>query len=168
MKPNVCTHCGAIDKHFSFQCSLVRKPIKKGDIFKEKEVSYDTNGAPYQAEFRVTNISPSKPTYEKVKVKSGKAKKKSIAPISESQKKRLAEYRIVRDKYMKEHETCQAKVPNVCTGYSLDLHHMGGKIGNMLTNVQYFLAVCRCCHNWIGDNHSSAMNLGLVVERLNK
>lgn len=28
MKPNVCKHCGAIDTHFSFQCSTIRKPIK--------------------------------------------------------------------------------------------------------------------------------------------
>lgn len=28
MKPTVCKHCKAINSHYSFQCSLIRKPIK--------------------------------------------------------------------------------------------------------------------------------------------
>jgi hypothetical protein len=28
-KDNVCKHCGAVNQHFSFQCPVVRKPIKK-------------------------------------------------------------------------------------------------------------------------------------------
>lgn len=34
MKPIICKHCSAVNKHHSFQCSLVRKPIKKSVIGK--------------------------------------------------------------------------------------------------------------------------------------
>lgn len=31
-KPVQCKHCSAINKHHSFQCSLIRKPIKRKEI----------------------------------------------------------------------------------------------------------------------------------------
>lgn len=168
----VLFHARTKDRPSACAIHAPRTPIKKpqvGDTFKETKVSHEEwTGTPYHKEFRVTNISPSKPTYVKVVPKGKTVKKKAIAPISDAQKKRLAEYRIVRDKYMKENPICQARLPIICTNYASEIHHKGGKIGSMLTNVKYFLAVCRACHNWIGNNHASAMNLGLVVERLNK
>lgn len=135
-KPITCSHCKAVNSHYSFQCPTIRKPIKKGKL-----------GTPIGHYTMV--------------------KRKAIAPISDKQKKRLAEYRVVRDDYMANHKWCEAKL-NGCTSIATDLHHKAGKVGALLTDSRYFCALCRSCHTWVGENHSKAKELGLVVDRLDK
>lgn len=132
-KQTVCTHCKAVNSHYSFQCQTIRKPIKKGT-----------------------------PVGNYVM-----AKKKSIAPISEKQKKRLAEYRIVRDAYMANHKWCEAKL-NGCTSIATDLHHKAGKVGKLLTDSRYFCALCRNCHSYLEVNPAEAKKLGFSLDRLDK
>lgn len=152
MKPTVCRHCGSINTHYSFQCPTIRKPIarvsKNNNIVSNLKVgdTFETKEGPC----RIVEIE-----------------KTPIAPISKQQKKRLAEYRIIRDQFMKEHPMCQAFLSG-CTGRSGDLHHKAGKIGKLLTDVRYFMAVCRSCHNWIGQNHSEALKYGFVTTRTDK
>jgi hypothetical protein len=148
-KDNICKHCRAVNSHFSFQCSLVRKPIqpKIGDIVGNK---------------RVVKVQPSwenKPLITK--------KQKAIPVFSEKHKKKLAEYRILRDQFMKEHPMCQASLI-CCTGLSSDLHHKAGRVGKLLTDTRYFMAVCRSCHSWIETHTQEAKDLEFSLSRTDK
>lgn len=143
MKDVKCKYCGKVNSHYSFQCS--RKPPKKvGDI---EEMSYE--------EYKAKRSSVSK------------VKKKPIKCISDKQKERLKQYRIVRDAYMKLHPVCQAQL-DCCTQVATDLHHMKDRCGSNLTDTNYFKAVCRSCHTFITEHSDIAKELGLSFNRLDK
>lgn len=94
-------------------------------------------------------------------------KNKSIPKVSEKQLLRLKEYRKVRDEYMKNNPYCQARL-DYCQVKSTDLHHKAGKIGKLLSDERYFLAVCRTCHERIERHPAMAKELGLSLDRLTK
>jgi 5-methylcytosine-specific restriction endonuclease McrA len=49
----------------------------------------------------------------------------------------------------------------VCTkANAVDVHHVAGRYGKGLTDVNNFLPVCRQCHNWIHENGKEARELG--------
>ena len=98
MKPIICKHCQAVNKHQSFQCYTKRKPIKVNIVTKEWKAK--------QAD-----------------IKKSKGK---IANVSEKQKERLKTYRKLRDAYMREHLVCEAKLGR-CTMVATDLHHKKGR-----------------------------------------
>ena len=72
--------------------------------------------------------------------------------------KKLAEYRPLRDKYMKEHPNCEVVG---CNSLSQDLHHSARR-GKNLCNVDTFIAVCRGCHIYIEDNPIESKKLGYL------
>ena len=86
-------------------------------------------------------------------------KKKSINPISKKKIEELADYRIVRDKYMDEHEICEY---GTCQALANDLHHKNGRTVN-LSNVDYFMAVCRSHHTHIHLNPKESRAVGYLV-----
>lgn len=90
-----------------------------------------------------------------------KAKKKFIAPISKGQADRLAVYRKRKHKFMKANPYCK-----VCGKDATDLHHIKGRIGKDLIDVDNFLAVCRGCHTKIEENPKWAKDNGYSKDRL--
>ena len=83
------------------------------------------------------------------------------------------EYKKIRFKYLSKPENrfCRARIPGICLGtrvqgIELDIHHMRGKIGDLLTNTKYFLPVCRACHEFIESNPEIAKDLGFSKDRL--
>lgn len=65
---------------------------------------------------------------------------------------------------------CQAKIEGVCTVVTKDVHHKKGRIGkdesiSRLINQDYFLAVCRECHQYIENNVSFSLKKGFTVSR---
>ena len=87
----------------------------------------------------------------------------SLAPVS----KRRAKTNRQRRKFVEEELTnrvyCEAKIPNVCTTYSVEIHEpilrsQGGSILDRANSV----AICRMCHRWVHDNVGEAMKLGLI------
>ena len=95
------------------------------------------------------------------KKNSSPAKKKYnyIKPISDSMAEKLAVYRPLRDKYMLQHTICQFKD---CQSHSNDLHHIRGR-GPYLSEVTYFMAICRPHHQWIDVNTKEARKLGYLI-----
>lgn len=91
--------------------------------------------------------------YLRTDLKKKKNNKKRINPISNNLKEQLKIYRIVRDKYMAENENCE-----ICFAPANDLHHKKGR-GKNLSEVKYFMAVCRKCHNYIHDNPKKSREL---------
>ena len=91
-----------------------------------------------------------------------------IAPVSKKQKQRVAKYSLVRAEYLAEHTSCEARIPVACTSRATEIHHMAGKIGNLLTDTDNFLPVCRGCHIEIETHPLAAKDAGLSKDRLCK
>ncbi len=49
-----------------------------------------------------------------------------------------------------------------CLRTAEDVHHMRGRVGKMLTDRRYLMAICRTCHTWIHDHAKAARALGLL------
>ena len=101
------------------------------------------------------------------KVQSPQSKKKvaQIRPISEKKQKELAEYRKVRDKFLKENPVCQ--YPG-CGSRNVELHHGAGRQGKLLTDTKYFVALCALHHRYIEIHPDKAKGMGLSFTRLDK
>ena len=106
------------------------------------------------------SLSPSEisKTPKKTKSPSKRIKSMSTKKLSE-----LAEYRKVRDAYLKANKICEH--PD-CNNLSEDLHHAKGRVGALLTDVRYFKALCRKCHRWVEENPTEAKSMGLSLSRL--
>lgn len=68
---------------------------------------------------------------------------KKIKPIADKRLERLKEYRIKRDKYLKDNPKCEVKG---CSNDTTNLHHKKGRIGELLSDERYFMACCSTCH----------------------
>jgi hypothetical protein len=96
------------------------------------------------------------------------AKVIKFKPIKQRSDKRSAEekeYGRERQKFLRAHKSCVAKLSG-CKGRSCDIHHMKGRIGTLLLEQKYWISVCRECHEWIENNPKDAKLLGLSLSRL--
>lgn len=94
---------------------------------------------------------------------------KPIRKISFKQQVRNAEYKIVRDQFIKDNPICQANINNEhtkCTKEATDVHHQIGRIGERLTDVKNFIALCRNCHVFAENSPEEAKKIGLSNNRL--
>ena len=82
-----------------------------------------------------------------------------------TKKERKKLYPKLKKKYMEEHQVCEFED---CYEAATDLHHMGGRVGENLVNVNKFMAVCRKHHIEINDNPLWALVEGYTVSRLKK
>ena len=98
-------------------------------------------------------------TYKKVK------RQKPIAPRSSKRAKQEREYLKKRSSYLLSSPLCKAKLQNICTTHATDVHHMQGRIGNLLTDETKFLAVCRACHDWIETHPIEAKEMGFSISK---
>lgn len=74
-------------------------------------------------------------------------------------------YAKVRKEYLKEHPKCEV---SGCTKDAKDIHHKAGRTGKLLTDTNYFMAVCRGCHLWIESHPVKSRELGYSVSRHKK
>lgn len=95
---------------------------------------------------------------KKAEAKGQPKKSKAIAPVSQKRLVELAEYRVVREDYMKAHPECE-----VCGEESIEIHHKNGRTNQRLTDDEFFLAVCRGCHNFIHANPVEAREEGYLI-----
>lgn len=91
---------------------------------------------------------------------------KKIPKVSESQKVVNSEFKISRDEFMSSRPYCQAKL-NGCLKNSTDCHHKKHKKSKEdYINPEFFLAVCRSCHDRIHAEPEMAYEKGLLVKNL--
>jgi tRNA(Ile2) C34 agmatinyltransferase TiaS len=65
-------------------------------------------------------------------------------------------YNQLKEVFLTENPKCK-----VCTkANAVDVHHIAGRLGKDLTDVNNFLPVCRKCHDWIHSNGKEARALG--------
>lgn len=141
MKNPICKHCLKEGHYQTFCPNKPRKPIKS----KVEVMSWEK----YQQKKGNKPVKPNK----------------KINPISDKEKKRLAEYRIVRDKFLKENPICE--FPN-CSNKEVQLHHGKGRIGSLLSDVRHFHSLCDTHHRWVEENPLKAKEMGLSANRLDK
>jgi hypothetical protein len=75
------------------------------------------------------------------------------------------EYLKVRKIFLESLIFCQVKN---CKGLATEIHHKKGRIGKLLTDISYFLGVCRECHSKIELEPMWAKENGYSLNRLDK
>lgn len=94
-----------------------------------------------------------------------KSRSYRIKSISDKKLQELKEYRIIRDRYLKENPVCEFVG---CESRDITLHHKKGRIGSLLTDSRYFCSLCIKHHIWAELNCNEAKELGLSFDRLSK
>ena len=89
------------------------------------------------------------------------AKKIPIKSVKRTAEEKL--YKKVKKEYLTAHLKCEVKG---CRNVSEDIHHKKGRIGKLLYNPKYFLAVCRDHHMEIELNPIEAKEKGYSLSRL--
>ena len=93
-----------------------------------------------------------------------KKEAKRIRKVSKSRKSEKTLYLIARELYINQHPICER-----CNRkHSDQIHHKGGRIGSLLYDKRYFLAVCDTCHKWIEANPKLSKEEGWSISRLSK
>lgn len=87
---------------------------------------------------------------------------KRIKSVSDKKLIELAEYRIVRDKYLSEHPICEF---HTCDCRVVELHHKKSR-KYYLSDVSIFMSVCREHHNWIHRFCKESYDLGYLLSSL--
>jgi hypothetical protein len=95
----------------------------------------------------------------------GGLKRTALKPQSAKQRKRLAEYMPIRNKFLEENPFC------VCCkqldGYivrSTEVHHKLGRVGPLLTDTAHFVPVCSTHGAWVHANPYEAAQRGWMPE----
>lgn len=88
---------------------------------------------------------------------------KTIRRRSKKRAKQEREYGIIRALFLDQNPICQVKN---CRGPSQEVHHKKGRIGELLTDVRYFLAVCNPHHRYIENHPIEAKAHGYSLSRL--
>lgn len=97
---------------------------------------------------------------------SGKNRSK-IKKASKKRAKELREYKPIRNAFLKDHPTCEVKLPG-CQGTATQIHHQSGRSGKKLLDVDDFLSACQHCHDIITEESRAAIAAGHSKSRLGK
>lgn len=95
-----------------------------------------------------------------------KPDKKAPKPLRKVSVKRVEEnkeYLLVRVAYLKVFPVCEVYL---CQQNSTEIHHKAGRTGEMLTDMNHFMAVCITCHKYIELNPVWAKMHGYSESRL--
>ena len=88
-----------------------------------------------------------------------------IRKVSKKQAARLRKYKTLRDDYLEVNAFCLVKG---CNCMSSEVHHMKGRIGDLLFDTRFFLPVCRAHHNYIENHPRESYEAGYSLKRLAK
>jgi hypothetical protein len=91
-------------------------------------------------------------------------KRTPVKKVADRRAKELRIYAKLCPEFKKANPECQARLEG-CTWRTTDVHHKKGKENELLNKVEYFLPVCRNCHDIIGSQHTRAKKLGLSIDR---
>ncbi len=89
----------------------------------------------------------------------GAKEKKRIRPMSANRRRAMEAYRKLRSELI-DGSNCTCCFAAKVT----DIHHTRGRAGSLLTDRRYVIAVCRACHNWIGEHPAEARRKGWIAE----
>ena len=78
---------------------------------------------------------------------------------SKRMESKMAQYRKLKDEFLRAFPNCQC---GGCRNASQEIHHARGRVGSLLLDWRYWLALYRSCHRWLGDNPVKARSHGLL------
>lgn len=93
-------------------------------------------------------------------------KRSSLRRVSKktsSRSKRLRLYEKAKIEYLSRFVVCESEF---CNNNSSQIHHKKGRIGSLLWDKNFFLAVCPFCHTKIETNRKWAMEKGYLLDRV--
>lgn len=82
---------------------------------------------------------------------------KPVKKISVKRSGEMQEYMKLKREYLELYPMCEVET---CDRKSVDIHHQRGREGARLTDTNFFMAVCRECHNEITVNSKEAIESG--------
>ena len=85
--------------------------------------------------------------------------RKRVAPRSERMAGRMAIYRRLKGEFMAVHRHCAG-----CGGAATEVHHVRGRVGPLLLDTTYWLAMCAGCHRWVHENINEARERNLIAQ----
>ena len=89
-----------------------------------------------------------------------------IKPRSKKMTQLYRERRKLVSRLLQEKPMCEARVPDVCTGKSVDLHEVLARSqGGSILDPSNIMCVCRECHDFIGREVKQATEMGLRRRR---
>lgn len=87
-------------------------------------------------------------------------KRTALRRVSKKRALQLRAYAIMRPIFLANHPFCEADP--TCLGRSVEIHHIRGRSGDLLTDERYLIAICRSCHDWIHSHPNEARKRGLL------
>lgn len=79
--------------------------------------------------------------------------------MSARRKALLADYRILRAEFLGTKTCCDR---SGCENRPTEVHHTRGRVGGLMLDRQFWLALCSKCHRWIHDHPAKARAAGLL------
>ncbi len=98
-----------------------------------------------------------------LKRKSALKRGKPLRKVSAKRRKAQRAYTAKRRAFLLIRTLCQARVRQICTGRSSQVHHRFGRSGSNYLNEATWLATCAACHEWVHQNANTARSLGLLA-----
>ena len=84
-----------------------------------------------------------------------------IAHRSKKRSKQEGRYSYLRKEYLRQNDRCEC-----CNLMATEIHHKKGRVGKLLTDVEFFMSVCRACHETIELHPDWAKEKGYSISRL--
>ena len=102
-----------------------------------------------------------------------KFKWSSLSPASKKRAKQNREYSVKRKLFLQAHPYCQwwlemrslpeSRALEFGCPPSNDIHHRAGRIGKLLIEERYWMAVSRAGHLWIHQHPKESESLGFII-----
>jgi len=102
----------------------------------------------------------------KIRLPIGEYMRNKINHRSKKRAKQEKEYLVENRLFLSENPFCQVKVSHICLTTSTQIHHKKGRIGNLLLDKRYWLAICGACHLYIETHPTKAKENGWSLSRL--
>lgn len=101
--------------------------------------------------------------------KAMKKTQKRIKPRSDKMTKKMKVYNVKRIEFLTDNPLCQCVIAGkrlpCCQGEATDIHHKKGRLGEMLTDSDYWMALCRPCHDAIHHDAEWAYDNGFLISK---
>lgn len=88
-------------------------------------------------------------------------KRTPLRKVSKKRAKENREYLKLRAEFLKARPYCEIFEP-CCTRKATEIHHVNGRNGKRLLDMNQCLPTCRSCHRFITDNKKYAQEMGFT------
>lgn len=91
-------------------------------------------------------------------------KRSPLRKVSKKRSSDLVKYNKAKKEYLDSHERCE-----ICECFKARvIHHKKGRLGPLLWDQRYFMALCEPCHDTVETKKEWAMKMGYRLDRLGK